>query len=252
MQKVHIQRHTVADRVGEELFRLLSSGRYSVGDRIPTESQLMEAFGVGRSSVREGVQRLVSLGLLSVRPGRGAILVNLPYSRKTELPPIESLRQKRMEDLLVARSVLELGIVDLVVAEATKEDFAALQAIVDEIRRRLDHGEPVSRQGAEFHLELARAGRNWMMLRMVESVFDILLEHGGLMEGLPHWREQEFVLHQQMLDVLRTRDRGTAREEMKRHLRISFDALRAAASLAEEAGPDGESAGLPGSSPQEP
>ena len=234
MLKVPINRQTVADRLAEELLRLIGSGRYSVGDRIPTESQLMEMFGVGRSSVREAVQRLVSLGLLSVRPGRGAVLVNLPYAVKSDPLPMRALREKRMEDLLVARKTLEMGVVDLVVTEATEQDFAALQGLVDDIKRRLRTGEPVARQGAEFHLELARAGGNWIMLRMVQTVFDVLWEHGELVEGLPGWREQEYHLHQRLLDVLRTRDREAARREMTTHLEVSFAALRQALAMSEK------------------
>jgi GntR family transcriptional regulator, transcriptional repressor for pyruvate dehydrogenase complex len=227
MQK--IQRRTVPEEVAEQLLRLITGGQYEIGDRLPTEQQLMEQFGVGRSSVREGLQRLVSLGLVSISAGRGATLVNKPYDfKQPDLGPLESLQKKRMDDLLAARRVMELGVVEMVVRDATEEDFAALQAVVDEIRRRLDRGESVANPAAEFHVVLARASHNWIMVRLVKSIFDILREHGQDVIRLPGWPEQEYALHQRLLDVLRRRDPDEARREMEEHLRLSFAALKEA------------------------
>lgn len=245
-----IRRLTIADKVTDELLQLLHSGRYGVGDLLPTEAKLMETLGVGRSSVREGIQRLVSLGLVSVRPGRGITLINLPFAAKSELGPLQSLKRKRVDDLLAARRVLELGVVDMVVKEATEEDFDHLQAVVDDIRQRLDRGESVSPPAAEIHVELAHASRNWIMARMVQSILDILQEHGELVEVLPGWREQEYLLHQRLTDVLRTRDAVLARAEMERHLDISFEALRSALNLADQEASPGYGPQSPGHSDQ--
>ena len=61
-----------ADQVRDSLIALIRSGELKDGEKLPTEQQLSAMFGVGRSSIREAVQSLIGLGIIEMRPGRGA------------------------------------------------------------------------------------------------------------------------------------------------------------------------------------
>ncbi|HET8524056.1 MAG TPA: GntR family transcriptional regulator, partial [Thermomicrobiales bacterium] len=61
-----------ADQVRDKIVEMIREGYLQEGEKLPTEPQLSEMFGVGRSSVREAVQALIGLGVVEMRSGRGA------------------------------------------------------------------------------------------------------------------------------------------------------------------------------------
>ncbi|HEY8971874.1 MAG TPA: GntR family transcriptional regulator, partial [Puia sp.] len=74
MMKAQLQRHSLADAVVSRLQQQLSLGEYQPGEKLPSEPELMEQFGVGRSTIREAIRILANLGLLSVRQGSGTFV----------------------------------------------------------------------------------------------------------------------------------------------------------------------------------
>ena len=86
MDLVPVQRVTAAQSVAEQIIGEMRRGRLQPGDQLPTERELMQQLGVGRSSVREGLQMLVTLNSSScfVEPGRSfAILIQAAFFVRT-------------------------------------------------------------------------------------------------------------------------------------------------------------------------
>ncbi|WP_349949811.1 FadR/GntR family transcriptional regulator, partial [Bacteroides cellulosilyticus] len=69
-----IQKKSLADMIAETLKQQITEGTYRVGDKLPTEPELMKTFGVGRSSVREAVKLLVNMGVVRVQQGSGTFV----------------------------------------------------------------------------------------------------------------------------------------------------------------------------------
>ncbi|MBE0557959.1 MAG: FadR family transcriptional regulator, partial [Proteobacteria bacterium] len=68
---MRIERKRVTDQIIDQLIAMISEGKFKPGDKLPSETALMELFGVGRSSLREAVGALSLIGMLTVRPGHG-------------------------------------------------------------------------------------------------------------------------------------------------------------------------------------
>src|SRR5580693_1594827 len=107
MKKIPSQplpRHSLADAVVGRLQQQLSLGIYQPGEKLPSEPELMEQFGVGRSTIREAIRILANTGLLSVRQGSGTY-VEQPGGVSEPL----SVRLKRADnkDLDEVRQLLE-------------------------------------------------------------------------------------------------------------------------------------------------
>ena len=69
-----IQKKSLADMVAEQLKQQIVEGVYTIGDKLPTEPELMKTFKVGRSSIREAVKLLVNMGVVQVRQGSGTFV----------------------------------------------------------------------------------------------------------------------------------------------------------------------------------
>jgi len=72
-----VGRQTLSQAVSAAVLERIRTGEFAPGDRLPTEKVLMQEYGVGRNSVREAVQALVTLGIVEVRPGRGATVIGI-------------------------------------------------------------------------------------------------------------------------------------------------------------------------------
>lgn len=73
-----IQKKSLADMVAEQLRQQIAEGVYTIGDKLPTEPELMKTFKVGRSSIREAVKLLVNMGVVQVRQGAGTFVAERP------------------------------------------------------------------------------------------------------------------------------------------------------------------------------
>nr|NLD41747.1 FadR family transcriptional regulator [Actinomycetales bacterium] len=109
------------------LRRQITTGEWGVGDRIPIEPELTEMLGVGRSTIREAVRSLASIGMLETLPGRGTFVRS---STPTSAVLSEFLAAYTLEELLSYRRALEVEAAQQAALHRTPEDIAALEAAV--------------------------------------------------------------------------------------------------------------------------
>ncbi|MCC7022392.1 MAG: FadR family transcriptional regulator, partial [Thermomicrobiales bacterium] len=173
-----IRREPLAAEIARRLVDYLLSGGIEPGTRIPSERQLAEAFGVGRSAVREAIAALTLIGLIEVRHGDGT------YLKRPDSPLLPQvvewgllLGEPRTIDLVEARQKIEVDIVGLAAARCTEEDVADLARILGRMERASHRGasaEAFVDADVAFHLRLAEAARN-SALRDVLSGIQALL-----------------------------------------------------------------------------
>jgi DNA-binding FadR family transcriptional regulator len=80
--RVKVTRRNLSASIADDLLFKIKSGQYPPGSKVPGEKELMEAYGVGRNTVREAVQSLVTMGYLDVRPRVGARVTSCPDRRR--------------------------------------------------------------------------------------------------------------------------------------------------------------------------
>ncbi len=109
-----IKQHTVVSQVMSQLRELIASGEYEPGDRIPTEGDLAERFGIGRSSIREAIKIFNYLGILESKAAKGTFLRSSANISTEALSWSILLGKKEVRDLIEIRGALELwSIVEL-------------------------------------------------------------------------------------------------------------------------------------------
>jgi DNA-binding FadR family transcriptional regulator len=150
-----VERRTVADEVREALAASIRSGTLAPGVRLPTERELSLEFGVARTSVREAIQSLVSLGLLERRGNRPHVVERLP-----DLPlGLTDQRKRRVQELFEVRRIVEVPIARFAAGRATDQQRGEIRRIA----RGFDHEMSLNnfRQlDREFHTAVAQACGN--------------------------------------------------------------------------------------------
>ncbi len=169
------------DDAVEALLSMIRSGRFAVGDRLPTEPELVEELGVSRGVVREAVQSLSFAGVLRVRQGGGTYVTDLGPARllRSAARALDLSGRDAISELYAVRRILEPAATAMAVASLTGPDLAELRACLDRMRAAVgagsgsgpgaaDGGVAGGRGGAEefvqadieFHDTIARVAGN--------------------------------------------------------------------------------------------
>src|SRR3954451_22691612 len=157
------KRTSISQDVLDQLLAEIREGRIKPGERLPSERALTEAFGVGRSTVREALHGLVTLGLVSNRQGRGAIVTTQaasPIAMLRRNVDLEQLNKRALLDLLEVREALEGKAAEFAARRATADDIAELQRQHDAVDAAVRAGRSYFRPNALFHQAAATAAHN--------------------------------------------------------------------------------------------
>ncbi|NMH96924.1 FadR/GntR family transcriptional regulator [Pseudonocardia acidicola] len=221
----------VSNLIVEQIRFLIRDGQLKAGDRLPSERELGERFGVSRVTVREALKMLEANGLVTIKVGaRGGAFVTAPTSERVGEGISDLLTFSVVEpaDVTEARQVFELGIVPLVCRRADEQDITDLLEICDraEAMLKADGEYPVS-LSAEFHVRVARATHNPALELLARSFHGPMLR--SLMraqEGDPRVGIKGTQEHREFVEAVRMRDVAAATAVMTTHLARTAERLR--------------------------
>ena len=124
-----IVRRTISDQVRTQLIERISSGELAPGAPVPSERALSEQFAVARTSIREALQGLISLGLVQRQGNRVHVVERLPLVTVPGPHRGPGGRQDHVRQLFETRRVLELAIFELAAARATESQRAEIRSV---------------------------------------------------------------------------------------------------------------------------
>ena len=164
-----LQRHNLADAVVSRLQQQLSLGEYQPGEKLPSEPELMEQFGVGRSTIREAIRILANTGLLSVRQGSGTFV---EQQNGIAEPLTQRLKRADAADLDEVRQLLEMKIAEKAALKRTKKDIEKMQTLLKKRSMAANAGdvEEAIRSDVQFHVAIAVASRNDILADLYKTI----------------------------------------------------------------------------------
>lgn len=163
------QRSTLISQVTDQLRGEISSGRWSVGAKIPPEPELAELTGTGRNTVREAVQALVHAGMLERSQGRGTFVV-----ASSELTGVfnRHLALAHRRDVLELRQALDVRAASLAAQRRDSNDVAELTRLVAARRAAAESSNNVRYAAADLalHRGVVAASHNTLYLEFYDSL----------------------------------------------------------------------------------
>lgn len=209
------------EQIVQQVEESIHKGAMKPGDQLPPERELAQQFGVSRTAVREAVKALREKGLVEAYPGRGTFITDgTSYSMRQSLDRMLRVGQAEGSVLLAeVREILEPEIAGMAATRADAEDLASMREqvrIMDDARKDPD---AFIEADLDFHLTLAEAAANPIILSLIDSIVGLLREQRmGIfqVEGGP---ERGQYHHKKILEAIEHKDSVGAREAMKAHLR---------------------------------
>ncbi|WHX22049.1 FadR/GntR family transcriptional regulator [Streptomyces malaysiensis subsp. malaysiensis] len=215
-----VQRDAPALQVARQLLGyLLESGKAQVGQKLPAERELVETFGVGRSSVREALKSLSLLGLLEIRQGDGTYVRN-PSSDL--LPQVIEwglmLSDHKTAEMIEARLVIEVAVAEFAAARRTEEDLADLERHLRGMKDSVDSPQDWVEHDMQFHFAVARASHNGALadyLLRLRSLLGAWIKRNQETGGSNADKYEE---HHAVYVAIRDQDATAAGVAMRRHI----------------------------------
>jgi DNA-binding FadR family transcriptional regulator len=219
-------------QVAATIERAIAQGQYQPGQRLASERDLAEEFGVSRPTVRRAVIALEMRGLLESRQGSGV------YVRR---PSVASASPRDLDigafDQAEARRLFEGEVAALAATLITDEELAYLESLVVEMNNEKATKEQSELADRQFHATIARATRNSAIVRVIENTWDLRYKSPLCLQMLERARDvRRRPLrdeHLEIIESLRTRDPKAARAAMQAHLGGLIENLLLTAELQE-------------------
>lgn len=168
-------RRRLVDAVIERLERQIALGAFAPGDRLPTETELTDSFGVSRTTIREAVGALSHAGLVDVRQGDGTYVAEAPPGRESL---DVRLRRATALDVYEVRRPLEVEAAKLAAERRSAADIRRLRSLLAERDRLRDAGDTARAVDVdvEFHGTVATASRNAVLADVYRAFSSVLRE----------------------------------------------------------------------------
>jgi len=220
------------EMIAAQLRRQIVLGELAEGAVLPSESVLMERFGVSRPTLREAFRILEAESVISVRRGaRGGATVMAPNgsvaARYTGL--LLQHRGALLADVYRARTVLEVSAVEMLATRRGKAHIAELTALVEHGATLLDGGDPYAAHDAEFHQTVVRLAGNETLTMLIGMLYTIIEEHHHKFVA----RNNQAVMgptaklaqraDERLVELLSARDGVAAGEFWRKHLEMVAD-----------------------------
>jgi GntR family transcriptional repressor for pyruvate dehydrogenase complex len=222
-----IRKTRLAEDIADRMRELILSGTFPTGKPLPGERQLAERFGVSRGSIRDAFRMLEMIGLLEMRHGQGTFPRELSVDRLvTPLASVLTNRRDLEEELMDVRRMFEPAVARVAAARISDSDLAELRRIVSVQRRKVKAGQSALVEDTAFHAALARGTGNTVVVRIMETLNDLLTESRRRALQQRSRPERSLEGHEAVVAALTRHDAEEAARAMHTHIDQIAEILR--------------------------
>ncbi|GGO82618.1 transcriptional regulator PdhR [Marinobacterium nitratireducens] len=227
-----VKQPRISDVIVQQLEEMILEGTFKPGQKLPPERQLAVQFEVSRPSLREALQKLTAKGLLVSRQGGGTyVSEDLGGSFSDPLLELFKTHPEAQYDLLEFRHALEGVSAYYAALRSTAADREEIKARYEDLQRFhvAKAFEKEVDADLDFHLAIAAATHNMVLLHMMRALFTLLRQHitDNLLNIYPRagYREKIHDQHRELMDAILAGEPDNARKAAHHHLSYVEEAL---------------------------
>ncbi len=207
------------EQIVDQVQALIEKGRLKHGDQLPPERELAVIFKVSRHSVREAIRVLEQKEVLKSRPGSGTFVILEDESSVAKSLGKAILREKNtLAEIFQFRELLEPQIAGLAARNAGKKDIMVLENLLEQQQKAPDNSMVSKKLDEKFHLALAQATGNSVLMQVEALWGHILLKSRHENFQSPHRNKLSVKGHKKILKAIKDGDSKAASQLMAGHL----------------------------------
>ena len=212
------------DMVYDFIVDKIRSNEWPPGSRIWSETELCRVTGVSRTAVRQAVEKLAALSVLSKVHGSGTYVMSVETSSLSGMPFFQ-LSRDDVISLLEFRRFFEMGNVEMFIDNADENDIRRLEENYREMCANTENKDKFYYLDNEFHIIIAQGSKNPYVLKVADSFFEAL-ESAQWMLNVNLGPQRGVEYHGYILDLIKKGDRELAPIYMKRHMEENIRAIK--------------------------
>jgi GntR family transcriptional repressor for pyruvate dehydrogenase complex len=224
-----IESNRLSDEAVRQIRALIDQGTFKPGDKLPSERELIKELAVSRTSIREALRILEGLGLIEVRPGVGAyVLDRTEHDLAHVWKSLLISHKQEFIDLLEVREALETKAASLAAQMIDAEGLALLAESLGKMGESARTNDPALAVEAdnEFHERLSKITQNNFLIQLNESIIGAVLESRFGYFQQPNRIELSWQQHCRVYEALQRHDADAAVAAMREHVRNSIEAIK--------------------------
>jgi GntR family transcriptional repressor for pyruvate dehydrogenase complex len=209
------------EQIVQQIEESILKGSLKPGDQLPAERELAQKFGVSRTAVREAVKALTEKGLVEAFSGRGTFITDgTQQAIKQSLDLMIKIGQPEGSvQLAEVREILEPEIAALAAVRCEEQHLASMREAVAVMDQAKQDPDAFIEADLDFHLALAEAAANPMILSLLDSIVGLLREQRLRIFNVEGGPDRGQYHHKRILEAVREHDAEKARASMRAHLK---------------------------------
>lgn len=220
-----IKVRTPADKIIRQIRGLITSGQLNAGDKLPSERQLAEKFGIGRSYVRDAIQKLEFYGILKTMPQSGTVVAGMGITALEGLiTDVLEIEDTDFASLVETRVLIEIKSAMLAAERRTSNDIIALEKALKAYETKLEQEGEAIEEDLLFHLKIAEASNNKVLKSLMLIIIpDIIKSHATLEVCSKTIMTKTIDEHHQIFNYIIEQDTKAVQKAMQLHLQDVLD-----------------------------
>ncbi len=217
----------ISDQVFDQIRELIYRGKLKPGEKMMPERELADAMRVSRTTIRDAIQRLVTMGLVIQKQGQGTFVKSYNSGEQNPLAKAMQTQDASIHDLLEVRMGLECNAAALAAMRADEQDIKSMEHSIEEMKQEISSGRLGTEADTSFHMAIAYATKNPLHILIMRNFYDYLFY--GIRENLAGLYENmeniDIIIsqHNNIMDSIKARDSYQSYTSMKKHINFVMD-----------------------------
>ena len=221
------EKKSKTDQAYDQILEFLLKGNFQPGDRIPTENEIKDMFGVSRNTVRTVLNRLNILGFVETQRGKGTYIRSVsPDLYLHHFVPAFLVDSNDLIDLLQFRRGVEITSARLAAMNATDEDIRSLENYFEVLLSGKINNHDYATMTSDFHHKIAIASKNKILMRLLELIkWTLTSNMENFLDYTSNVADSSFY-HYMVFKCIQQRKAEEAAYMMDRHMSLLLEHVR--------------------------